>query len=248
MSISKKVGQDSRGDAVYKNRLIVFALLIAGIFVFNTLVLSSEISKPKNLGDILAEMEKANTAFKTLKAGIVYTRTITLLESTEISEGELSYKKPKRMYLKFFPPRNEVNVVDGKYVWVYHPSEKQVEKYEMTGSKQSQGVSFFEFGYGESVAAAKKDYTITLLDTKEDGKKRFYILDLQPKDPKAQYSDIRLWVEEGVWLPGRIELHESQGEVVNVIELKNIKLNKGMSDKLFVFDVPRGVEVIELFK
>ena len=234
---------------MYKNRLIVFTLLIAGIFVFNTLVLSREISKPKNLGDILSEMEKANTAFKTLKASIVYTRTITLLESTEISEGELSYKKPKRMYLKFYPPRNEVNVVDGKYVWVYHPSEKQVEKYEMIDSRQSsQGVSFFEFGYGESVEAAKKDYTITLLDTKEDGKKRFYILDLQPKDPKAQYSGIRLWVEEGVWLPGRIELYESQGEVVNVIELKNIKLNKGMSDKLFVFDVPRGIEVVELFK
>ena len=249
MSISKKLGQDSRGDIVYKNRLIVFTLLIAGILVFNTLVLSREISKPKNLGDILSEMEKANTAFKTLKASIVYTRTITLLESTEISEGELSYKKPKRMYLKFYPPRNEVNVVDGKSVWVYHPSEKQVEKYEMINSRQSsQGVSFFEFGYGESVEAAKKDYTITLLDTKEDGKKRFYILDLQPKDPKAQYSGIRLWVEEGVWLPGRIELYESQGEVVNVIELKNIKLNKGMSDKLFVFDVPRGIEVVELFK
>ncbi len=237
------------GDAVYKSRMIVFTLLIAGIFIFNTLVLSSEISKPKNLGDILAEMEKANTAFKTLKASIVYTRTITLLESTEISEGELSYKKPKRMYLKFYPPRNEVNVVDGKYVWVYHPSEKQVEKYEMINSRQSsQGVSFFEFGYGESVEAAKKDYTITLLDTKEDGRKRFYTLNLQPKDPKAQYSDIRLWVEEGVWLPSRIELYESQGEVVNVIELKNIKLNKGMSDKLFIFDVPRGVEVVELFK
>jgi len=249
LSISKKLGQDSRGDSVYKNRLIVFTLLIAGIFVFNTLVLSSEIPSPKNLSDILSEMEKANTAFKTLKASIVYTRTITLLESTEISEGELSYKKPKRMYLKFYPPRDEVNVVDGKYVWVYHPSEKQVEKYEMINSMQSsQGVSFFEFGYGESVDAAKKDYTITLLDTKEDGKNRFYILDLLPKDPKSQYSDIRLWVEEGFWLPGRIELYESQGEVVNVIELKNIKLNKGMSDKLFVFDVPRGVEVIELFK
>ena len=234
---------------MYKNRLIVFMLLIAGIFVFNTLVLSSEITSPKNLNDILSEMEKANTAFKTLKASIVYTRTITLLEYTEVSEGELSYKKPKKMYLKFYPPRDEVNVVDGKYVWVYHPAEKQVEKYEMINSRQSsQGVSFFEFGYGESVEAAKKDYTITLLDTKEDGKRRFYILDLQPKDPKAQYSDIRLWVEEGVWLPGRIELYESQGEVVNVIELKNIKLNKGMSDKLFVFDVPRGVEVVELFK
>ena len=157
MSISKKVEAGINGGAVYKNRLIVFTLLIAGIFIFNTLVLSSEIPGPKNLSDILSEMGKANTAFKTLKASIVYTRTITLLESTEISEGELSYKKPKRMYLKFYPPRNEVNVVDGKYVWVYHPSEKQVEKYEMINSRQSsQGVSFFEFGYGESVEAAKR--------------------------------------------------------------------------------------------
>ncbi|HHT9137555.1 MAG TPA: LolA family protein [Candidatus Wunengus sp. YC60] len=233
---------------MYKNGLIVFVILITGVFLFNIAAFSRETSNPKNIGDVLAEIEKANVAFKTLKAGIVYTRTITLLESTEVSEGELSYKKPKRMYLKFYPPRNEVNVVDGKYVWVYHPAEKQVEKYEMTSSKQSQGVSFFEFGYGETLEAAKKDYKITLLDTKEDGKKRFYILDLQPKDPKSQYSDIRLWVEEGFWLPGRIELYESDGEVVNIIELKNIKLNKGMSDKIFVFDVPRGVEVIELFK
>jgi outer membrane lipoprotein-sorting protein len=57
-----------------------------------------------------------------------------------------------------------------------------------------------------------------------------------------------LWIEEGFWLPGRIELYESTGEVVNVIDLKNIKLNKGMSDKLFMFDVPKGVEVIEPLK
>ena len=142
---------------MYKKRLIVFALFITGFFFFSISAFSGETSNTKTLGDILAEMEKANTAFKTLKASIVYTRTITLLEYTEVSEGELSYKKPKRMYLKFYPPRDEVNVVDGKYVWVYHPAEKQVEKYEMTGGKQSsQGVSFFEFGYGESVEAAKR--------------------------------------------------------------------------------------------
>ena len=71
---------------------------------------------------------------------------------------------------------------------------------------------------------------------------------MKPNDPKSQYSDIRLWVEEGFWLPGKIELYESGGEVVNIIELKDIKLNKGMSDKLFIFDVPRGIEVIEPFK
>src|SRR3990167_5659619 len=140
----EKIEARMKGGLGLKKRLIVFALFITGFFFFNISAFSGETSNTKTLGDILAEMEKANTAFKTLKASIVYTRTITLLEYTEVSEGELSYKKPKRMYLKFYPPRDEVNVVDGKYVWVYHPTEKQVEKYEMTGCKQSsQGVSFF---------------------------------------------------------------------------------------------------------
>ena len=231
---------------MFKNRLILLILLSINTFIFNKLVLSNEVSGWKDLDNVLAEMEKANEAFKTLKADIVYTRTITLLESTEVSQGEMNYKKPKKLYLKFNPPRNEINIVDGKYIWVYHPTEKQAEKYEMDKNKQSsRGVSFFDFGYGESVNEAKRDYKITLLDKKENDKKRFYILDLSPKNPKSQYSDIRLWVEEGFWLPSKIELYESDGEVVNVIELKNIKLNKGMSDKLFVFDVSRGVEIIE---
>lgn len=232
-----------------RNKFILFTLFITGSIFFHGLAFSMAASVAKNLDDILSEIDKANNAFKTLKADVTFTRTITLLESTETSQGEMHYKKPKRLYLKFYPPRNEINVVDGKYVWVYHPAEKQVEKYEMNQSKQSsQGLSFFEFGYGESVESAKKDYTITLRETKEVGKKRFYILDLVPKEPKSQYSNIRLWVEDGFWLPGRIELYESEGEVVNVIELKNIKLNKSMSDKLFIFKVPRGVEVIEPFK
>ncbi|TLD41463.1 MAG: Outer membrane lipoprotein carrier protein LolA [Candidatus Jettenia ecosi] len=233
---------------MYKNKLIVFVFLVVNLYLFHTEVLSKEIPAGKNITEVLDEMEKANSAFKTLKADIVYTRTIVLLESTETSQGEMSYKKPKKLYLKFYPPRNEVNIVDGRYIWVYHPSEKQVEKYEIGSKQSSQGMGFFEFGYGESVEAAKKNYKITLSDTKEEGKKRIYLLDLLPKDPKSQYTNIRLWVEEGFWLPGKIELRESEGEVVNTIEFKNIRLNKNMSDKLFTFNVPRGVEVVEPFK
>ncbi len=232
-----------------KSNFILPIALVSCIFFFQGTGLSKEVPAGKDLDEVLAEVEKANNAFKTLKADITFTRTITLLESTEVSKGEMNYKKPKRLYLKFHSPRNEINVVDGKYVWVYHPVEKQVERYSMERGKQSsQGLSFFEFGYGESVQAVKKDYNITLVEIRDEGKKRFYILDLQPKDPKSQYSNIRLWVQEGFWLPERIELYESAGEVVNSIDLKNIKINKGMSDKLFIFDVPRGVEVIEPLK
>ncbi|MEB2307908.1 MAG: outer membrane lipoprotein carrier protein LolA [Candidatus Brocadiaceae bacterium] len=236
-------------ESVYRNKLILSIVLISCIAFSQRNSLSDVVPAGKSLDEILTAVERANNAFKTLKADITFTRTITLLESSEVSQGEMSYKKPKRLYLKFPPPRNEINVVDGKYVWVYHPAEKQAEKYDMDRGKQSsQGLSFFEFGYGESMPAVRRDYTISLLETKDEGEKRFYILDLLPKNKKSQYSDIRLRVEEGFWLPDRIDLYESDGEVINSIELKNIKLNKGMSDKLFIFDIPRGVEVIEPMK
>ncbi len=218
-------------------------------FFFSVVIFSRDVAWGKDIDSILAGIETANAAFKTMKADITFTRTITLLESTETSRGELSYKKPKRLYLKFYPPKNEVNIVDGKYVWVYHPDEKQVEKYEMSKGKQSsQSMSFFEFGYDESVGEARKNYDITLIDTKGEEPKQVYTLNLKPKDPKSQYSGIKLWVEDGFWLPHKIELGESGGEVVNTVELKNIKLNKGMSDKIFTFDAPGNVEIIEPFK
>jgi len=236
---------------VRKNSVGLSVIVFAIVLMWNSFALSEKVSAPGGLGldEVLAEIDKADTAFNTMKADIVYTRTITLLESKEMSQGELKYKKPKKLYLKFYPPRNEVNVVDGKNVWVYHPVEKQVEKYVLNESKQSaQGVSFLSFGYGDSVASAKKEYKITLLGTEENDGKRFYIVDMLPLNPKSQYSDVRLWVEEGFWLPSKMELYESDGEVVNTIELKNVKLNKSLSDKIFIFDVPRGVEVVEPFK
>ena len=225
-----------------------FSVIIIAFFI-STAIFLCNVAGGKDIDDILAGIETANSSFKTMKADITFTRTITLLESTETSQGELSYKKPQKLYLKFYPPKNEVNIVDGKYVWVYHPNEKQVEKYEMSkGGQSSQSMSFFEFGYGESVGEARKNYEITLIDTRGEEPKQVYTLNLKPKNPKSQYSGIKLWIEDGFWLPHKIELGESGGEVVNTIELKNIKLNKGMSDKIFTFDVPRNVEVIEPFK
>ncbi|MCF6149295.1 MAG: outer membrane lipoprotein carrier protein LolA [Candidatus Kuenenia sp.] len=226
----------------------LFAFVIS-IFLVNRITLCNETTKYKTLDEVLLEVEKADGEFKTMKAGIVITRTIPLLESTEISKGKIHYKKPDRLLLKFDPPRDEVNIIDGKHIWVYHPKAKQVEKYTINKGKQtSQSLNFFGFGYGESVASARKDYTISLTDTTEIGKKCFYVLDLLPRNTSTQYTKIRLWIDEGLWLPVKIELHESGGEVVNIIEFDHIKLNSRMSDKLFVFDVPRGVEVVEPFQ
>lgn len=219
--------------------LIPFFLLVLG-------EVPLEAAQRKDLETLLEEVDKASQDFKTIEADVTYTRIIFLLEEEETSRGKVRYKKPKKLHLELKPPRDELDISDGEYLWVYRPEAKQVEKYRIA-KEETMELNFFEFGYEGSVKKAKENYYIEMINTEE--KEGLYILKLTPKESETspQYSEIRLWIEEGFWLPTQIELYESQGEVINRIVLKNVKMNKSIPDSLFQFVVPEGVEVVEPF-
>jgi len=71
---------------VRKNSVGLSVIVFAIVLMWNSFALSEKVSAPGGLGldEVLAEIDKADTAFNTMKADIVYTRTITLLESKEM--------------------------------------------------------------------------------------------------------------------------------------------------------------------
>ncbi|MFQ5957222.1 MAG: outer membrane lipoprotein carrier protein LolA, partial [Candidatus Brocadiales bacterium] len=217
------------------------ALCIILAFVL-TLTLPLNINSPSlyakealDLEAVLDEMDAANLGLKTMMAEVTYTRTIFLLDEEEVSEGTLRYKKPRKLRLEFEPPNEEVDVSDGDFFWVYKPKERQVEKYKLAEGETTE-LNFFEFGYEGSVGKAKENYFIEIISADDAGESEgknegIYILKLIPK-PSAtqmpQYNEIRLWVDDSIWLPVRMELYESEGEVINRIELWEIKINESL--------------------
>jgi outer membrane lipoprotein-sorting protein len=203
-----------------------------------------------SLDEILEKVEDANSHLKTMDADIKYSRVISLLDSEEVSLGYLQYKKPKKLNLNFFPPRNEINVIDGTYIWIYHMEEKQVEKYQISSDMDSpQGMDIFDLGYEYTTEKAKENYTITLLEDISTEEEALYHIELIPKDTfDSEYDRILLWVREGLWLPVQYQMFESDGEIINTIELSNIQINPVIPDKIFVLDLPENVEVLEPFK
>jgi outer membrane lipoprotein-sorting protein len=185
-----------------------------------------------------------------MDADIKYSRVISLLDSEEISLGYLQYKKPKKLNLNFYPPRNEINVIDGTYIWIYHLKENQVEKYKIGGDMDSpQGMDIFDLGYGYTTEKVKENYTITLLDDISTNEEALYHIELIPKDTfDSEYDRILLWIREGLWLPVQYQMFESDGEIINTIELTNIQINPDIPDKIFVLDLPDDVEILEPFK
>ena len=203
-----------------------------------------------DLDEILAKVEAANSRLNTMDADIKYSRVISLLDSEEVSLGYLQYKKPKKLNLNFFPPRNEINVIDGTYIWIYHMKEKQVEKYQISSDMDSpQGMDIFDLGYEYTTEKAKENYIITLLEDISTEEEALYHIELIPKDTfDSEYDRILLWVREGLWLPVQYQMFESDGEIINTIELSNIQINPDIPDKIFVLDLPDDVEVLEPFK
>lgn len=232
----------------------IFSIVISTAFCFlifnqtNSYALDEHISY--SLDEILEKVEDANSRLKTMDADIKYSRVISLLDSEEVSLGYLQYKKPKKLNLNFFPPRNEINVIDGSYIWIYHLKKKQVEKYEISGDLDSpQGMDIFDLGYEYTTDKAKENYTITLLDDIATEEEALYHIELIPKDTfDSDYDRILLWIREGLWLPVQYQMFESDGEIINSIELTNIQINPDIPDKIFTLDLPDDVEILEPFK
>ncbi len=174
-----------------------------------------------SLDEILERVEDANSRLATMDADIEYSRVISLLDSEEVSLGYLQYKKPKKLNLNFFPPRNEINVIDGTYIWIYHLDEKQVEKYQISSDMDSpQGMDIFDLGYEYTTEKAMENYSITLLEDISTDEEALYHIELIPKDTfDSEYDRILLWVREGLWLPVQYQMFESDGEIINTIEL-----------------------------
>lgn len=228
-----------------KNIYIIFIFA----FTFCLLIYSSTSVGDNRLEEILKKVEEANARLKTMEADIKYSRVIALLDSEEVSIGTLKYKKPKQINIRFMPPRNEISVVDGSYIWIYHPEERQVEKYKMNSNRAPQGMDIFDLGYEYNVEKIKENYSITLLDNISTEEGTLFHIELIPKDTfDSEYDRILLWVREGLWLPVQFQLFESDGEIVNTFELSNILINTEIPDKTFILNLPEDVDIIEPFK
>jgi outer membrane lipoprotein-sorting protein len=233
---------------IKKSSYIIIALVFCSLTLNPTVSSGLENIGDYDLDEILEKVEEANSRLETMEAEIKYSRVITLLDSEEVSVGFLQFKKPKLVNVNFFPPRNEINVIDGSYIWIYHIEERQVEKYEMSGDSP-QGVDIFELGYDYTVEKVKANYEVTLLDVISTEEETLFHLELIPRETfDSEYDRTLLWIKEGLWLPVQYQLFESDGEIINTIELSHIEINTEIPDKTFVLDLPDDVEIIEPFK
>jgi len=167
---------------------------------------------------------------KDLEATFIQESHIKTMDTVEKSEGKLYIKKPGKMRWDYKRPKRQEILIEGKTIWIYNPDEKHVIKSPLSDPKS---------GFLSGVGRLRDEFEISL--SKVSGG---YLLRLIPKAQKGTIETILLEILPTDYTIQRFSLIDIYGNKTT-ITLKDIKINKGLSDSIFHFKVPKGVKVIE---
>lgn len=149
--------------------------------------------------------------------------------------GTLFIKKQNKFRVEY---SDRTVVTDGKTVWSYNPHQRQVL---IDHFKVDPNVVTPE----KLLTAAPKEHYASIVGTEKIGSATTRVLKLLPKDPNAFVRSMKLWVDEATWLIKKVELTDDDGKQT-IYTVADIKVNTGIPDSYFTYNIPEGVEAIDL--
>lgn len=169
----------------------------------------------------------------TLDAEFYQSVTINGRRSSQ-SSGHFSLKRPGLLYWDIQKPHAQLMIADGHYVWIYEPKLRQVTK-----KNQSKGVG----GAAGLFVSGQPNLWVARYQVQAQTNGHVTIFQLIAKNKKSSLPKVKLgFVGEGL---EKIEFWDQLGQY-SQIKLSHVKVNQGVSSRLFHFSIPKGVDVINL--
>lgn len=198
---------------------------LSGLFLLS---LTAEASSPGSLIERVDERARRTTS---LSAEFVQSYRSAALGRELLERGTLFVKRPGRMLWEYREPEKKTFVSDGKTFYFYVPAEKQVIVRDQSGER--------------GLAVALLSGGASLLDQfraapdERSGSGRLMLL---PKKPDPELERAYLDLDAEARIVG-IEVWDAQGNRSR-FRFERLRENVPLDDRLFRFQIPRGVTVI----
>lgn len=164
--------------------------------------------------------------------------TLKAMDITDTAVGKLYVKKPGKMRWEYSQPEEQIIITDGVDLWIYKPLDRQVMK--------GKAPSFFGDGKGagflSDIRQIRKSFIVLPggFETPD-----FATLKLLTRDNRLDLSRIDLWISKADFEIIQITTYNAYGDETR-IEFSDYRPENSLADSLFHFQVPDGVDVIEL--
>lgn len=148
--------------------------------------------------------------------------------------GRLALRKPGRMRWDYTKPAGKLFVSDGKWLWLYTPSNNRVERMKLKETDDMRAPLAFLLGrlnFG-------KEFRKITARPEEGGT----LISGQPATANLPYTDVEFLVDD----QQRIRRVKVIGYDKSVIEFRfdDEKMNPPLDARLFRFQAPKGAEVV----
>jgi outer membrane lipoprotein carrier protein len=187
--------------------------------------------------ELAARIQARYDTIKDFEADFVQTYQGGLLRTKTSEQGTVSIKRPGRMRWVYTKPERKEFVSDGRQIYSYIPSDKQVIVSPMPADAQTTPALFLT-GRGHLV----RDFAVSF--TEVPGAAQGAVgLKLVPKknDPEVEWLMIAV-DPASLQIRNLVALDRQGGQ--SSFAFNNLKENRNLSDTIFDFKVPRGVDVI----
>ena len=182
---------------------------------------------------VIDKMRKSFARYKTFSASFEKQFYWAVLDQSSSLEGKIYTRRPDHFRVE--AGDGNLVVADGETIWSYVPQNEQV----IVGSYQGGLKTPWEI-----LVDYTDRYVTVAVEEVRLGRRNCYLLALEPRAPNAYVSRMKIWVERNHWHLLKVEQIEANDNVTTYI-LEDHKTNRNLDDKLFRFESPAGVEVID---
>ena len=206
----------------------------------SVLALATYIGMAEQTAPELAQaLQRHYDGIRDFSADFTHTYRGGVLKKQLTERGHLLVKKPGRMRWEYTAPEEKVFVSDGTKMYSYVPQDKQVIVSSIPKQDDATVPMLFLAGKGNLT----RDFTPSLVPVPAGLAADSRALKLVPRNPQRDYDWLILAVAPSTLDLRGLVTADAQGGTSS-FSFANLKENVGLTDKEFVFKIPRGVDVV----
>ena len=192
------------------------------------------------LEEVVDRLQRIYEKTQDFQAGFIQETTVKSIRKTDTETGTVYFKNPRQMLWDYKKPKAKKLIINAQKAWLYLPKDKTVYVQESNKIFKSEALIKFLSGLGK----LNQDFTIQFASpaVDQDGN---YLLLLYPREKGASYSFLRMTVAKNNFYILQIGFDDVMGNST-LLRFSNIKMNSGLSSKLFQFQPPPGVSIFKM--
>ncbi len=193
------------------------------------------------IDDTVSRLQQMYEKTQDFQANFIQETTVKSIRKTDVEEGIVYFKNPKQMLWDYKKPKTKKLIINAQKAWLYLPQDKTVYTQESDKIFKSEALIKFLSGLGK----LRDEFTIKYDTPGTIDRGGNYLLRLYPREKGASYEYLQMTIAQSDFHILQVSFDDIMGNST-VLKFSGIKINTGLSSKLFQFQPPSRVSIFKM--